>query len=467
MKIVLFGTGSTAENIKKQINGTVDIIAVTDNNKDKWGTPWYGHKVIAPKLLHEINYDCILICSMYTFEIIEGLLEIGIKRDKIVPYFDNVNWQKKYKEQTKIDKEVRSIILGENKSRKISLITRRNSGCNSLALYKNLRNTIQQEFDVSLVNLEEYKKNWEEYEIAFSTHMEGRMYKNRINIESWHGFPLKSLGVHEKNSVDNIENADKGIDYILSYSHLYSYIMSSVYKIDISKFINTGMPRNDLLINENSRNLLSSILNREIDTKKVFFYVPTFRKRINKNVNEGVSVISDYHEFEILDNFLQESNSFLVIKKHPVEEEGFKENIFKNILFMTDNDLSEHNIDFYEILGGSDLLITDYSSVYFDYLLLNRPIIFWTKDQDKYERERGFLFDHPETMMPGPIVKNVEGVIKAINKFLDKINWYSAERSKIKKMIHKYDDFNSSERVWDLILSIYKEGSQEVKTAGE
>ena len=100
-------------------------------------------------------------------------------------------------------------------------------------------------------------------------------------------------------------------------------------------------------------------------------------------------------------------------------------------------------------------MITDYSSVYFDYLLLDKPIIFWTKDLEIYEERRGFLFDNVDKWMPGPKVKTVFELIDAIDKFINNYNWYSSERNNIKNLAHTYQDFNSTNRVWDLLLNIY------------
>ena len=314
---------------------------------------------------------------------------------------------------------------------------------------------IKDNFTVSLVGLEEYKQRLNEFEIVFTTHMEGRNYKSRLNIETWHGFPLKTLGYLEKNCIDNITRVDTGIDYIISYSNYYNYIMSSVYKIDISKFIITGMPRNDLLANVEARYLISLILNREIEKKRIIFYVPTFRNRKGKETREGIEIFSQHSELKLIDEYMKEIDGYFIIKKHPVEEDLLGPNHYTNIFFLTDEILTQLNIDFYEILGGGDLLVTDYSSVYFDYLLLNKPIIFWTKDIDLYKERRGFLFENVEVMMPGPRVKTALELTEMMDRFINNPNWYSDERENIKKQVHLYHDFNSSQRVWNLFLDIY------------
>lgn len=451
MKIIIFGTGSTAEIALKKINKEIDILAVSDNNEEKWDKLWNNYKVISPSEINKYDYDYILICSMFTNEIIESLMEKGVRRHKIIPYFNNCDLE----EQIAREDRLRKMIFKQNNNKKVALLTRRNSGCNCLALYKRVPEYIKNNFFLELIDLEEYKQRWQDFEVAFTTHMESRNFKNRINIETWHGFPIKSLGLLEKNCIDNISRANSGIDYVLSYSNLYSFIMSSVYNIDIRKFITTGMPRNDLLQNPKSKALISQLIGRDVENKKLIFYVPTFRNRMVKKIREGIEVLSQDNDLINIDSYMNSIEGYFIVKKHPVEGDEIKNTNYKNIFFLEDEDFKTLNIDFYEILGGSDILITDYSSVYFDYLLLDKPIIFWTKDLEIYEERRGFLFDNVDKWMPGPKVKTVFELIDAIDKFINNYNWYSSERNNIKNLAHTYQDFNSTNRVWDLLLNIY------------
>ncbi|WP_080843995.1 CDP-glycerol glycerophosphotransferase family protein [Cytobacillus gottheilii] len=455
MDIIIFGSGSAAEEALAQISESINIIAISDNDIKKWGTNWNGYRIAPPMELKESKYDFILICSMHTAEILEGLLKMGINREKIVPFFDNIDWFKKYRDQSEKEKLIRNIIFPKRESKKIGLLSRRNSGCNCLALYRKTPTDIKKRFKVELIDLEEYRRSWKEYEIIVTTHMESRNYKSEINIETWHGFPLKALGAMVKNT-DNLGNVDKGIDYIISYSNFYSYMISSVFNIDITKFNTTGMPRNDLLHSPKASTFLSLLTGKKSEHKKVIYYIPTFRRREGVEYIEGDNISNYGDELSIIDQYLGSKDSILLVKKHPFDADLSIEQGYKHIYFVCDEDFKRLNIDFYETLDGSDLLITDYSSVYFDYLLLNKPLVFWTRDQEQYENNRGFLFDNPETMMPGPNVKNVEDLIKAIDRFLVDDKWYSSERTHIKKMVHKYDDFDSSKRVWDLIISKYE-----------
>lgn len=451
MDLIFFGTGSSALSAVEKVDFSRNkILAVSDNNAEKWFTNWQGYDIIPPTDLLKLDYDYILVCSMYTQEISDSLIKIGIERRKILPLFDNVDWKKEIIEHNNIRKN----LFISHSSNKIALVTRRNSGCNARALYSFKPNSLKNSTEINLLDLNEFKERYDSYNKSVTTSLEGRFYKTLINIETWHGFPIKSLGNFEKNRIDPIANTNEGITYIASYSNFYSFIISSVYKIDIEKFIVTGMPRNDFLNNKDSRHLISLILNKKIEKKRIIFYVPTFRKRKDKNVWEGKSLNINHAELTILDNFLGDIDTYLIIKKHPAENDIFLNNNYKNIFYIEEEDLKHLDIDFYEILGGSDLLLTDYSSVYFDYLLLNKPIVFWLKDKDMYESNRGFLFENVEELMPGPIEYNIQGVMISIKKMLENKELFNSERNHIKNLIHKYKDFNSSERMWEFILSL-------------
>ena len=112
------------------------------------------------------------------------------------------------------------------------------------------------------------------------------------------------------------------------------------------------------------------------------------------------------------------------------------------------------NQDIYSVINNFDLLITDYSSIYFDYLLSDNPIIFAPFDYDHFiGNQREFYYDYDE-VTPGPKCKNWDEVLEWIVKFKDNSMLYSAERKNIKDKFHKYQDGNSCKRVYEKILMI-------------
>lgn len=118
------------------------------------------------------------------------------------------------------------------------------------------------------------------------------------------------------------------------------------------------------------------------------------------------------------------------MKLHPKEEEYYKKTFegFSNIKLCTSEFLAKYNLDIYQILSETDLLITDYSSVYFDYLLLDKPILFLNTDLDQYRNNRGFLLNPFEFWTPGPKVNIYNHFICELEKLLTDEKYYKTER---------------------------------------
>src|SRR5699024_10461945 len=126
-------------------------------------------------------------------------------------------------------------------------------------------------------------------------------------------------------------------------------------------------------------------------------------------------------------------------------------NQLNNVHVLRDLDLIEKNLDLYELVNAADLLITDYSSIYFDFLLLDRPIIFIPLDIEEYRKTRGFLAEPYEYWTPGPKSFCYEDFEKQILRSLKDNDYYKDERRVICNMVHHYKGSNSSRRVMNLI----------------
>lgn len=148
----------------------------------------------------------------------------------------------------------------------------------------------------------------------------------------------------------------------------------------------------------------------------------------------------------------------MILKMHPYEELFVKDLIKKqkinNAYLILDSDFVRSGIDLYEFLNACDLLITDYSSVYFDYLLLDRPIIFTPIDLDDYIENAGMLYGPFDFWTPGPKVLDQETLQNQILNNLYGKDEYSNQRSMIKDIVHYYKDANSHKRVWNLIEEV-------------
>ncbi|MDU6876807.1 MAG: CDP-glycerol glycerophosphotransferase family protein [Clostridium botulinum] len=456
-KIILFGASKLGEIALNYLKHEYNIVYFTDNDTQKWGKQFSNRKVLAPTEIKDIKDSYIIITSQYDLEIVKQLLGMGIKK------FGVFELQSKDKEQNykvyHYDYEyIQDFNVIDNK---ISLITENNSGSNTLALYKFINNYIKNKYDVNLIDKnnknEDYYFNLVTSKMIVRTH-DGAYDDKQINIQLWHGVPLKGLSYMSKYKSQNPELNHmqwNKLDRIISYSQTYNTLINSCYGVWGDKYTITGMPRNDFLFKSNGRVNLAQILNIDLNDKKVIFYMPTFRTTIYGEANgESDSYIFNNNNFYMngLSRFLKDNNCIMILKIHPTQENELVESIknlqLNDIYLLNDSDLIKHRCDLYEILNSADLLITDYSSVYFDYLLLNRPIIFASTDLENYKENRGFLLEPYDFWTPGPKCSNEKELEKEIYNSLNDEHYYERERNIISDIIHHYKDGNSSYRVW-------------------
>ncbi|HFR4188069.1 CDP-glycerol glycerophosphotransferase family protein [Bacillus cereus] len=357
----------------------------------------------------------------------------------------------------------------KNSRPKILLTYRNFSGCNTLALYKSIPIQMKDHFDIDFIsadiNIEEYTQKILESDIVVTTNMEYRFNKksfnpNQIVIDLWHGFPLKKMFYedHSYHNKNTLEPYWSQFNYMTSYSSLYNQLIHKCMRVNPNSFIITGSPRNDLLFNKNSREILCDILEKKDRGQKFILYMPTFRSTDQNETTHTYSQLFDFKDFSFgnLTTFLKENNYELIVKPHPIFGREYKE-ILKNnshISLFPSERLETKMIDLYEILGAIDILITDYSSIYFDYLLLDKPIIFTPTDLADYSIDRGFLLSPYEEWTPGPKVSSQQELLDEIINYSQDNEYFRDMRKVIKNKVHFYKDNNSAERVWNFISNL-------------
>ncbi|MBA1395032.1 CDP-glycerol--glycerophosphate glycerophosphotransferase, partial [Lactobacillus sp. XV13L] len=119
-----------------------------------------------------------------------------------------------------------------------------------------------------------------------------------------------------------------------------------------------------------------------------------------------------------LNDALKAQHQYLVVKLHPYEMRFLANyaSSYSNLAFLNNDYFSQHDCDLYEVLGVTDFLVTDFSSVYFDYLNLKRPVIFITNYLKQYEKVRGLLIGPYQKVVPGPCVKTQAELLAALRR---------------------------------------------------
>lgn len=354
------------------------------------------------------------------------------------------------------------------KKNKVAFIKKSDSGSNSNVIYKILKET-HPELKAVLLDISKQGSgfNWLKSKLSLykqlmtsrmivSTHGAPLKTHKNITFDLWHAFPTKKAGLLLGSKGDDIVTSN--IDYFLSYSEFGTLLLNSRYGEKGSKYIALGSPRNDYLFEQ--MKLPFSFLSNHKDCKVVYF-LPTYREQEKDEITKMQKLRFSSFDFERFNSFLQKNKIVFVLKFHPNDEkkwwEALKDLKYSNILLLKNEFLEDGFEDFYQILPFSDLMITDYSSSYVDYLLLDKPMIFTPTDIEDYNKERGLLLEPYDFWRPGPKCITQESLEKELLKSLNEKQYFSKERKEIREIFHKYLDGKSTERIVEFITSKLKQ----------
>lgn len=288
----------------------------------------------------------------------------------------------------------------------------------------------------------------------------------QIHISAWHGFPLKVIGFFDSASAaidtttyNNLKLITTQCDLVTASSRLSQLTLSGFFAVDPRKVKNTGFPRNDIMFNSNSREYLAKITNVDISNSKLIIYLPTMRRGLKDEGEQFTNNIFNYKDYnpDLIDKFLEKNNAYIFTKLHFADNCYYTKNNFKlpkRLIFLNTQSLTKNLLTIYHILNAFDILITDYSSVYVDYLLLNKPIIFSCPDIEKYRQERGFVIDNPVHLMPGEIVKNQSSLLKTIESIFSGNDNFKSLREEKMDLFHTHKDSNSSKRLFEEMIKL-------------
>ena len=217
-------------------------------------------------------------------------------------------------------------------------------------------------------------------------------------------------------------------------------------------------PRNDALVEPVAHSDIERLFG--LKYQKMILWMPTYRKSKKLNNHEDSSKdipIIDAQNLIEINETLKSVGNLLVIKPHPLQNSiTHLVHESSNIKILTNDDLYKMGIELYQFVGSADALITDYSSIYFDYLLLNRPIGFAYDDFEEYIKRRGFTVDNPQDLMPGTKINDT----KTLCKFLsdpsadDK---YEEVRRTVRANMSYWNDNQNCRRISDYVMNYVRD----------
>ena len=215
-----------------------------------------------------------------------------------------------------------------------------------------------------------------------------------------------------------------------------------------------GPPRNDWLFVRNS-----SVMQKYTEGnvyQKIIICLPTYKqyetdagilkktKYDSRELNEFcLNTIQDNAEFMKFNQFLKEKQVLLLCKEHYLQKKTKKKNM-TNIKYIDNDLLQKNDHDIYHLLANADALITDFSSIYMDYLLLDKPIGFFCNSFNEYVR--GFTLEQPEKYMPGMKIYDNDGLKSFVVSVINNYDKYKKERKEVRDLIFKYQDNQNCKR---------------------
>ena len=230
------------------------------------------------------------------------------------------------------------------------------------------------------------------------------------------------------------------------------------YGLDSSKFTTFGLVRNDQL-QTNVGFFRNNGFAKE--DEKIIIWLPTFRQRKDHtSMNAiafdgsfyGLPIIKTPEDMRVVNDYLKKKKIVIIIKPHPSQDMScFNVSDISNLKVITSPEMADKNVQLYDVLGESDAMLTDYSSVYFDYLLTDKPIGLTCDDIVVYRNKTGFSFDNYEdTTFEGNIKGSHIYTVDDLLKFLDQVDegYVSDEQKKAKYTFNKFTDFKSGDRLY-------------------
>lgn len=273
--------------------------------------------------------------------------------------------------------------------------------------------------------------------------------QNQVYVNTWHGTPLKTLG-RDVNAaaVSEHSNVQRNLlhtDFFIAPNLYTAKKMISAYDVEgifDGEILDIGYPRIDLTFkgdNDQIREKLGVKSN-----EKIIVYFPTWRGGIHSHRDTSKEIYNKYKE---MSGFLPEGY-ILLLKVHHITQKFFLQNGLESICVPSELDPNE-------LLLVTDLLITDYSSIFFDYLHLQRPIIFLADDWDEYQQERGFYLKRSD--LPGPLCSEVKEIGYWF-MHLEELQYSYQDKLKECAELYSYnDDGKATERLVKVLFGSHDE----------
>ncbi len=252
-----------------------------------------------------------------------------------------------------------------------------------------------------------------------------------VIINLWHGIPLKKVcydNKYEKNWDSPVQkfrdfliNIPLGNMYYVATSQVFTEIYQSAFRVRKEQVLCLGQPRSDIFFQKKKPAPY-------FPGKNIILYCPTHRKEGNQKIE-----ITKLFDLERLEIFLEENGYYFIIKKHFYHRNEKEElSSYPHIIDITGMDM-----DIQRLVMETKAMVTDYSSIYIDYLLLGMPLLFYCYDYEEYLAEDREMYFPYEEVTPGIKARDFNGLLKELELFaINGQRYAKEERERVKNLFY-------------------------------
>lgn len=270
-----------------------------------------------------------------------------------------------------------------------------------------------------------------------------RPARGQTVCQMWHGTSFKGFA---KDQVNSVSRRNQFYTHVFASSEYFRPIVEEKFQCLPDRVVINGHPRTDVFYHDTQPYDLGQY-------KKLIVWLPTFRKSSSVAMADGkdeLIPLFDSAGLKELDRKLRENEVRMIVKLHPVQDtSGLDRSSFTNLEVMTNAEFNRKGYELYRLLKQSDALITDYSSVFYDYLLLDRPIGFTEDDLQLYADSRGFAVD-PDKFRPGARLRTENDVYQFIEDVAAEKDGWGDARKEINDLSNAFQDGQNARRAFTL-----------------
>jgi CDP-glycerol glycerophosphotransferase len=288
-------------------------------------------------------------------------------------------------------------------------------------------------------NLYSLRGIWAYFKASYVFYTHGALFnyappKGKRVVNLWHGMPIKKIWRGVPGSELPLST------YLISTSVFFSDVLIKASGLSSDQLLVTGLPRNDFLTMARPKSV-EFVTRLRGDAKRLIFFMPTYRNSalgfITHDGTETNTVLGlSEADAQQLHSWLEINHCKLIVKPHPMSINSGKP--FEDDAqwaMIDEHTLFENGLGLYELLARADLLVTDVSSVYVDFLITQRPQILYFPDMKRYKETRGLLLDPLEDYSPGPIAQTFSELQNCLDVWLSGDDSWLARRTQLRDLM--------------------------------